>query len=161
MRHHRMQEKGWTQEEISHARAVWFKHEKGKSFKQKVLDRTIFWFLVLFAVLINAFAALMVTPLFLLLPPQYVLLAIALLALGFGSMFAVLLRDVDHHHNLFLAVTCVVSLLIFGLVFKGANDLQVLLGNVARDAFFFAAAYMVCFIIPYIFIKPRRFSSWT
>jgi hypothetical protein len=156
-----MSDKGWSQEEISHARAVWLKHEKGKSLKQRVLDKTIFWFLVFFAILINAFAAIMVTPLFLVLPAPHILLAIALLALGFGSMFAVLLRDVDHHHNLFLGIICVVSLVAFGLVFKEANGIQIRLGNAARDSFFFAVAYVVFFILPYIFIKPRRFSSWT
>ena len=145
----RLRQKGWTIEEISRLRLKMRKLEKKQPY-HTVLDGVIFWLIVLFSILANAFVAAIFFPFIFFIDDISIFFAMALLGFIFGWLFATLARDHEYNHPLRhtvgLAIIIVISLLEIGWIFKGAQ--------VPYDRFILIAIYLLFYGIPFIF--PRR-----
>jgi hypothetical protein len=160
MLEHALQEKGWTTEEIGKVRLAYQKLDNQRTAKHRMIDATIFILLLAFAVTLNATLALLVVPLFFFFPIGFLAVVLVIAGLAFGTLFAYLSKDIRTGHRLFMIVSAILSLLAFGLVFKSANEIEQMLGNPLRNTFLYAAAYVLCYIIPFSIIRTTR-DRWT
>jgi hypothetical protein len=158
--HEHLLRKGWSTEEIGQVKVAYQKLEKQRTLKHHVIDWVIFVLLLGFAVTLNATFAILIVPLFFFFPVVFLAVVFIVAGLTFGVLFSFLSKDLRKGHSLFMVCAAIFSLLAFGLVLKGANEMEQVLGNPLRNTFLYAAGYILCFIIPFILIHPRR-TSWT
>jgi len=92
----RLRTRGWTNKEINKALTLLHLGEKQKSKVIKTLDLTIYWVLLLFAIISNFFISVTLVPILLILSGGYLAFTILLIGLIFGYLFSTLIKEIDH-----------------------------------------------------------------
>ncbi len=118
--HARLRAKGWSDEEIEHARGVIKQAEEAKHPAYKFLEKAVFWGL-LFLTLVGSFiVSVVLLPLLLVLPDLILALLLILFGLVFGSLFVFAIQDVEwlerKHHLATLVGLATVALLNIRLI---------------------------------------------
>ncbi len=151
-----LKEKGWTKEDINKAKDILEKAESKKKTEAKIIDRSMYWMILLMLIVCNFVLAIILVPLLLLLKPLLLYSSAAIIALCFGFFMDLILRDIEimdrsHHAIIGLFLPGIAILTIYfmthafynlagrlGLVFESHHPLIV--GFVY--AFFFMAPYV-------------------
>jgi ABC-type uncharacterized transport system permease subunit len=151
----KMRDKGWSDEELARAHAVFTKSESTKSSRHKVLDACVLWGVFGVMVIGNFFALFALMPFFVIFPNGMLYSLAAVLGLCFGLLYDVLLRDIQHtfngHHHA-LAFILVPYLAIVGAIFilGFATNHMPNLFHYTRHPLLIGFCYVIGFLIPYV-----------
>ncbi|MFH1649140.1 MAG: hypothetical protein ABIA93_01165 [Candidatus Woesearchaeota archaeon] len=142
-------EKGWTPAEIRNAQGIIERANKPKHIH--LLDHAVYWITMLLAIAGNAFMAVWLVPLLVVLPalPLYGILIITGGALGsFFTMLILMIEKADHKRHLFiLGIVPTLAALSFIAV---AGTLKVFPGSASHHPILVGAVYALAFLVPYV-----------
>ena len=153
-----LRSKGWSEEEIVHARKIVDKAHENKHPTHKYLEQAMYWFLFIIIIGIAIGGAFLIEPFLLWLKPAGAYLVISIIGLVFGTFAGIVVKDIEelerHHHlavSIIIPVTAVISSIIISKQVKVAAE------EIGRSVQIYPLAlamiFSVCILIPYgIFI---------
>jgi cation transport ATPase len=152
----RLHSKGWSDKEIRHAQAALDKAEARKHPAYSFLEVAVFWGL-LFLTVVGIFAvSVVIVPALLVLDTATIAFILALLGLCLGSLFALLIQDVEwterKHHAFNLVVLAAVAVANIWVVVARVNVLSqaFAFGN-PHPPLLLGALFAAALLAPYLF----------
>jgi len=148
-------EKGFSKKEAQKTVEIMQKAKEKKSSKIKLLDSTIYWFLLIVAIIGNLVISILLIPFLLAFKRAPLYLTIILLAAMFGFLFDILIRDIENlenkHHIIawfFIPALAVINtyyMVSFTNYVIGTLKLPLTL----HSPILISVTYVVAFILPY------------
>mgnify|MGYP001394090211 CR=1 FL=1 len=154
-------EKGWNKKDINKTLKIIEKAKKSKSPQIKALDKFVYWFSLLIAVIGNLIISISLIPILLVLKGVSLYIVVITLGLSFGLLFELLVRGIENldvKHHLFLGIIIpVIAVINFFVI---SNSLEELIGlKNPQDPIIVGSVYTIAFMLPYIsyqiFLKER------
>ena len=154
-------EKGWKKSDINKTLKIIERAKKNKHPQIKVLDKFVYWFSLLIAIIGNLVISISLIPVLIVLKGPQLYLVIIALGLAFGLLFELLIRTIENleiKHHLFLGIIIpIISIINFIII---SNNMKELIGiESPQDPIITGAVYTIAFILPYIsyqvFLKNR------
>tara|TARA_Y100000310_G_scaffold255534_1_gene263016 strand:+ start:8302 stop:8793 length:492 start_codon:yes stop_codon:yes gene_type:complete len=154
-------EKGWEKRDINKAIKIIDKAKKTKHPKIKILDKAVYWFSLIVAIIGNFIISVALIPFLLALSGMQLFLFIIILGLSFGLLFELLVRGIENletKHHLFLGIIIPILAIINFIVIS--NNIKTFIGlESPQDPIIVGSVYAIAFILPYIsyqiFLKER------
>ncbi|MCH8067022.1 MAG: hypothetical protein IIC69_00395 [Nanoarchaeota archaeon] len=145
-------EKGWGKGDINKAVKIIERAKKNKHPQIKILDRFVYWFSLLIAIIGNLFITISLIPVLIALKGPQLYLVIITLGFAFGLLFELLIRSIDNletSHHLFLGIMIpIIAVINFIIV---SNNMGRLVGlESPQDPIIVGSIYAISFILPYI-----------
>ena len=154
---YRLKEKGWTQKEINKALRILGGSKKSKSKTILLLDKIVYWFALILAIVGNIILSVVLIPFLLALKNIHLYPVIIVIAFSFGLLFSILLRDIDgldkrHHVIAGIFLPCLALINVYVMV-NLANYLDKALKTTTtpHSPILISIIYVAFFILPYIF----------
>jgi len=154
-------EKGWKKSDINKTIKIIERAKKNKHPQIKVLDKFVYWFSLLIAIIGNLIISISLIPVLIVLQGLKLYLVIIALGLAFGLLFELLIRTIENleiKHHLFLGtIIPIISIINFIII---SNNMKELIGIESQhNPIIIGAVYAIAFILPYIsyqvFLKNR------
>jgi len=131
----RLREKGWSEEEIHHAKSIVkkIKKQRKKHPHKDLLGESVYWFLV--AAIIGSIIALAywTLPLFIFLPEKIFYPLLIIIGLSFGMLLWIVVKDLDHlearHHAIISTLIPLTGGLSFSIILGKYSELANSLGT--------------------------------
>ncbi|MBW2980219.1 hypothetical protein KY360_02270 [Candidatus Woesearchaeota archaeon] len=156
--HHKLLNKGWTVEEIKRLSEVSQKAHHAKSPFIKFLDKSVYWFFLMIAILGNLVISIILIPIMLLFTGIPLYSIVAILGIVFGLFLDLIIHDMEHltpkHH--ILAGLFIVSLAAITLLYMTMftlNLIRVTGLEIQQQPLVIGAVYTVALLIPYLSTK--------
>ena len=154
-------EKGWSKSDINRTIRIIERAKKNKHPQIKILDKFVYWFSLLIAIIGNLFITISLIPTLIALRGFQLYLVIITLGISFGLLFELLIRSIENletRHHLFLGIIIPVIAVINFIIIL--NNMEKLVGiENPQDPIIIGAIYAIAFILPYIsyqvFLKNR------
>ncbi|MBN2052313.1 hypothetical protein JW756_02315 [Candidatus Woesearchaeota archaeon] len=154
--------KGWSKQEIAHARKIMSQAERKKHPDVRKLEQSMYWFTLIIGVLGTILLSLVLMPILIINNNHWSYILTGVFGFILGSIIVIIIKDLhwleSHHHlSLSLAVP-IVALFNFFIVVNRINLLNYSLG-LARyhNPVLLGIDYFVCFLVPYIiFLALKR-----
>ena len=148
-------EKGWKKSDINKTLKIIERAKKNKHPQIKVLDKFVYWFSLLIAIIGNLFITISLIPVLIVLKGPQLYLVIITLGFAFGLLFELLIRSIDNletSHHLFLGIIIpIIAVINFIIVL---NNMKELIGiQNFQDPIIIGSIYAIAFISPYIFYQ--------
>ena len=145
-------EKGWNKRDINKTLKIIEKAKKNKHPKIKLLDRAVYWFSFITAIVGNFIIAIALVPLLLSLSGLWLYLIIIILGFTFGLLFELLIRSIEHletKHHIFLSITIPIIAVINFIIIS--NNMKKFIGvENPQNPLLVGVVYSIAFILPYI-----------
>jgi len=159
--HHRLRAKGWTDEEIQKAHVILDRAEGKKHLAYRFLEKAVFWGL-LFLTLVSVFVtSIVIIPLLLVLPDSVILIVLALFGLIFGSLFTLVISDIEwlerRHHLVTAALLALVALSNVLLIDGRARSI---VGD-RHHTLILGLVFALVLVAPYLFHTGLEVRRWT
>ncbi|MCH8328870.1 MAG: hypothetical protein IIB81_00580 [Nanoarchaeota archaeon] len=157
----RLIEKGWNKRDVSKTIKIIERAKKNKHPQIKILDKFVYWFSLLIAIIGNLIISISLIPVLLALKGLQLYLVIITLGLAFGLLFELLIRSIEHletkHHILLGIMIPVIAVINFIII---SNNMKKLIGiENPQNPIIVGSVYAITFILPYIvyqvFLKDR------
>jgi hypothetical protein len=154
-------EKGWKKSNINNALKIIEKAKKSKHPQIKILDKFVYWFSLLIAVIGNLIISISLIPVLLVLKGPLLYIVVITLGISFGLLFELLIRgieDLETKHHLLLSIAIpIIAVINFIIV---SNNMKTLIGiESQQNPVIVGAVYTIAFMLPYlsyqIFLKDR------
>lgn len=149
----KMKKKGWSEDEIEHARIVFSEHELKHHVYAPIWDIAIHWFLFLVIIIANVFAFVFMLPMIIVADSIYTYLILGVLGLGMGLVFEIVINDMSHlqkHHHFFVALLVPLLSICFMLIVMYSIQQRVdFIIDSFRHSLQISVTYAVCFMLPY------------
>lgn len=160
----RLQEKGWSQEEINHALETFSQAKENRHPKIGLLDTAVYWFGLLLMIIGTLAFSLMILPLLLTVNSIALYFIIIIFALTFGMMMSIAVRDIEiierFHHVIVFSVVPIIGVINFFIVVNIANTSFIADAlQVHHNPLILAMVYLASFVTPYFFMVFKR--KWT
>lgn len=157
----RLEQKGWSDEEINHALVVLQKAKENAHPHIHLLNRVVYWFALVLIIIGNVAFSLMILPLLLTVENISLYFIVVILAFSFGTMMSIVIRDIEHidkkHHIVFFSVVPVIGIVNFFIVVNVANNNFVAnVLQVHHSPVLVALLYLFSFVTPYFFMVFKR-----
>jgi len=156
--HHKLLKKGWSLEEIKRLSEATKKAHKIKSPFIKFLDKSVYWFFLMIAILGNLVISVILIPIMLLFSGIPLYSIVAVLGIAFGLFLDLIIHDMEHltpkHH--ILAGLFIVSLAAITLLYMtmfALNLIKVTGLKVQQHPLIIGIVYTVALLIPYLSTK--------
>jgi FtsH-binding integral membrane protein len=152
----RLHSKGWSDKEIRHAQAALERAEARKHPAYSFLEVAVFWGLLFLTVVGIFVVSVVIVPALLVLDTAMVAFILALLGLCLGSLFALLIQDIEwterKHHVFNLVVLAAVAVVNIWVVVAKVNGLSeaLALGN-PHPPLLLGALFAIALLVPYLF----------
>lgn len=155
-----LKSKGWDQSEIEHASKVIDAAETRKHTSLVLLDHSVYWILLFIVLLGNAAAALFLLPIAAFLPGSVVYFIVGILGVCFGSLFTLIIRDIEKakktHHVLAGIIIPLIGILTFITMMETANTQGIRIAT--HSTIGVSLMYVALFLLPYLFfLTEERF----
>ena len=158
----RLKAKGWEAKEIRRVKRVFKKAQENKSKRVKVLGEFIYWFVLLIAIFGNLVVSIALVPFLLELNNVLLYAVIVLLALVFGALFDLLIRDIEALEGkhiivagIFIPLLAVMNIFYVTKFVNFVSDKWSL--GVNHNPWIIAVLYVGAFVLPhvlsYVFVK--------
>ena len=125
-----------------------------KQYKQQA-NMVTYWTGLVVITTCNLFAGMFLIPFLLILPQWPMYLLVVSIALVFGLLFNLIIRDIDiekHHHILAVTFIPIITIINLFLMTAVANKLDVILNlSVEHSPYVISLLYAVVFLLPYAF----------
>jgi len=146
----------WTKKDIKKAVKILSDAKKKKSGFVKSLDKVIYWFSLVVAVIGNLLVAVGIAPVLITFNSPYTYPIIAVIALSFGLLFELVIRDIEHlergHHVVISLIIPFFAVISFFIIVLITNNLKI----VSRfDPVIMGLTYAVAFLFPYLYMQLR------
>lgn len=156
--HERLQTKGWSDNEISHAMAVFDRAKQKKSLLLNFLEYATFWASLAIAISGNFLISLVIIPLLLALNGLCLHASIIILGLSFGMLFELLVRSITslkkHHHAYLSFLIPLIAIVNVFLIVMFAEVIALPFGiMVLENPLIISLEYTLSFILPYLFYQ--------
>jgi len=152
------EDKLWTDEEIEKTLNILKKAKEEKSSKIKFLDKTVYWVVLIVAIIGNLILSIILIPFMLVLKHIILYVIIFVLAFIFGLFFDLLLREIeqlDQPHRiiagLFIPALAIINV-FYMTHFSNYLTATINLNNL-HNPFIIGSVYTIAFIAPYMFYK--------
>jgi hypothetical protein len=153
-----LREKGWSEEEIAHAKKIIGKAHENKHPTHKFLEQAMYWFLFIMIIGIGLGGEFLIEPFLLWLKPSGAYVVIAIIGLVFGTFAGIVVKDIEdlekHHHlavSIIIPIVAIISSIIMSKQVKTAA--QEIGRTVELHPIILAMIFSVCILLPYgIFI---------
>jgi len=149
--HARLKAKGWTEKEITHAKRVVTRAEQRKHPAYSFLEVAVYWGLLFLTTVGIFFVSIVIVPLLFLYPDSFIFVVLLVLGLCLGSLFTLLIKDVEwlapRHHAFNLAVLALVAILNILLI---TSQFSSLVGDEHRP-WLLSLSFAVAILAPYSF----------
>ena len=146
--------KGWSDEDIQHAIEILERAEEKKHPAHFFLDKIVFIIALLLAVMGNLFIAVRVIPLLMTLNDAYLSLILILIGFAFGSLFALLIHDIEKlsfgHHLIASIVMPLTAVITMFLIVQITNGLSSIEGFQYHNPWLTGIIYAIAFLIQYV-----------
>ena len=152
-----MIDKKWTPGEVDKAVKIIRNAESKKSNVVKILDKSVYWIVLLIVVLGNVAVSVMLIPVLLVLRSFMLYFVIAVLGVSFGLLFEILIRDIENlekrHHFIISSVIPITALVSMGVITTITNKLEITLklNNDQHSLLLVGGVYAIAFMLPYIY----------
>lgn len=150
-----LRKKGWTEEEIENTERLL----SNRKPKNRFLDRFVYWFVLVITIIANMLLAIILIPFLLALSNVSLFLIIIIMALAFGFLFDVILRDLENldyrHHviaGVFIPAMAIITVYFMTSFANRLIDLFVL-PNVKHSPLVIGLVYTVAFVTPYLIYR--------
>jgi len=165
--HARLEEKGWSQEEIDNAMHIIHHPDKQEKHIQfsKDMNWIIYWTVILVLTICNFLISLVLIPFLLILKPTLIEIIVVVLGFVFGLFFNHLIWEIEHvekkHHYvaaLLIPVIAIANIFFMVTVADGlAIQAKELIGieGIHENPFLVSILYVGAFTLPYIFTLIR------
>ncbi len=157
--HGRLKAKGWTDQEITHAKKAVKRAEKKKHPAYGFLEVAVYWGLLFLTAVGIFLVSIVIVPVLFVYPDSLILGVLLALGLCLGSLFALLIKDVEwlepRHHAFNLAVLALVAVLNILFI---TGQFSSLVGDEHRP-WLLGLGFAVAILAPYTFhllSAPRR-----
>ena len=155
------EDKLWTDEEIEKTLNILKKAKEEKSSKIKFLDKTVYWVVLIVAIIGNLILSIILIPFMLVLKHIILYVIIFVLAFIFGLFFDLLLREIeqlDQPHRiiagLFIPALAIINVFYMAQFSNYLTDTIQL--NNPHNPFLVGFVYTTAFIVPYLFYKVTK-----
>jgi hypothetical protein len=154
-------EKGWNKKDISRTIKIIERAKKNRHPQIKILDKFVYWYSLLLAIIGNLIISIALIPVLLALKGAQLYTVIITLGLAFGLLFELLIRGIENletKHHLFLGIIIpVIAVINFIIV---SNNMKTFIGiENPQNPVIVGIVYAVAFILPYavyqVFLKNR------
>ncbi len=152
----RLENKGWTSDEIEKVNKIIIESKEKKSSKIVLLDSIIYWIALILIILGNMVISIVLIPFLFALRDLLLYIIIITLGLVFGLLFDLLIRDIDNlgKHHYIIAGLFIPSLAIINVIYMAnfANKLIASINlNNTHQPLLVGAVYTIAFTCPYLF----------
>ena len=156
-----LSEKGWKKSDINKTLRIIEHAKKNKHPQIKVLDKLVYWFSLLIAIIGNLLISVSLIPLLLIFRGPELYFITVILGFSFGLLFELLVRTIEHlktHHHIFLGIIIpILAVINFTIIL---NSMQELTGiTIQQNPIIIGSVYTIAFMLPYIsyqlFLKDR------
>lgn len=149
----KLQAKGWSEQEIEHAKEILQNAENNKHPKIAFLEKTIYWILIILAFIGAIIGTWIIQPFLIFLSREGGMLIILIFGIIFGSIVSVLMKDVEnielHHHliiSLIIPVTSIITSIIITTQLKTLTEIT----NISQhNPFILGIMYSIGSLIPF------------
>ena len=155
-----LKQKGWQPHHIDRAVATLHAASGMKDNAVKLLDNLVFWGVLIIAILGNFALSVALIPVLVAFTNIALLVTVALLAIAFGFILDVIIREVEHlqkNHmiipELFIPAIALINVYIIVTL---ANKLAVELNLVPHNPWTVSIVYMAGFLLPHFILKYAR-----
>jgi len=157
-----LRKKGWSEEEIEHAREILVRAEEKKHPKKILLEKALYWVMLLIIVIGTIIGAWVIEPILLVTNTGQAVVAVVVFGLLFGSLATILFRDIEelqiHHHiisSLIIPLTAIITSII--LTKQAARITAAISLEAIHNPLLLGIAYSIGALLPYlIFITVKR-----
>jgi len=162
LREKKLKTKGWSDEEIDHAREILLRAEEKKHPKKILLEKTIFWIMMIVIITATILGAWIIEPLLLITTQAQASIAMGVFGLLFGSLATILFRDIEelklHHHLIsffIIPLSAIITATIISFqALKLAKELHIAIDH---NPLLLGTIYALSALLPYIiFISVKR-----
>ena len=160
----KLREKGWSEEEIEHAKGILLQAEQTKHPHMKALEKATYW--ILFIILVAGAIAItwLMEPLLIVMNTTQAILTFAVAGGLFGTLASILIQDIDHtqqHHHAIIAISIpAVALVTSVTIVTRINKITEVFTDIANhNPYILAGIFAVSALIPYgiiLFIRSKR-----
>ncbi len=160
--HQRLREKGWTEEEIKKTIDILYSEEKQIKHLafQKGAHPLLYWIGLVIAIIANFILAVAFIPFLMMLNSIQVYIILAVVGFIFGSIFNVIIKDIEHidtkHHIVAGASIPAIALVTVYIMTQIANRFNTIIQNdISHNPLFISLIYLFTFSAPYVFYKIK------
>ena len=162
--YHRINElrkKGWTEQEIYKTLQIYERAKKHKEENKTLFELIIFWVVLVVGIIGNVIVSLTFIPFLLVLNGFYLYLVLAILALAFGFLFEILIRDIEnlesHHHRSIQIIVPVFAVINFFVIVYVSNkiDYELQIAN-QHNPYLIGIVYAIAFLLPYFYYHTKH-----
>jgi hypothetical protein len=149
-------EKGWTEEEVEKALDTLYEEQPKKEKHHKKMNRILYWSTLVLVIIGNTIVSIVMVPFLLVLSSISLYFVISVMGLIFGSLFNLLIRDIEHvdprHHviaGVFLPAIAIINIYVmvnFANMFNQALNIS----HIHQNPLLVSAAYVIAFLLPYV-----------
>ena len=149
-------EKGWKKEEVEKALKTMYTEEPKKKEFPEHANKILYWSTLILAIIGNFIISLVLVPFLLVMPSIALYFIIAIIGLTFGSLFNMLVRDleaIDPRHHVIAGVFLpsfslinIITVVNFANKFNSALNISPFFQN----PIIVSAVYVICFMLPYL-----------
>lgn len=154
-----LRRKGWSEEEINHAIAMLEKGEDDKSPIIQFLDKAVYWFALIFAIVGNFVLAVVLVPFLLTSQNLWIYLVVIIFGVFFGLLYRNLLYDIEQVSgkqvivgSLFLPSIALIAMYIMARL---GYELALFIGlpTPVETPIAVSIVYVLGFILPYFLYR--------
>ncbi len=156
----RLRQKGWTEEDIKKASSIIQAAAEKKPDRIKKIDKLVYWAVLVVTIIGNTIISIILIPFLLALKNIQLYIIITTIALTFGFLFDLLIRDLQavEQEQVIIAWIFIPAIAIINVFFmtQFSNHLIeiMMLKNIAEhNPLLIGAAYTLAFICPYLIRK--------
>lgn len=152
-----LRQKGWAEKDIQ--KAVGILYNADGTLKESAIsgiNKTIYWIVLLITIVGNLLVSVVLIPFLLILKSVSLFAVISVLALSFGFLFHILIRDIqkiDYEHRvlayIFIPVFAELNILVVLQITKSIGLL--IDSNVVSNSLLINFVYVIVFTLPYVF----------
>jgi len=157
--HEYLKAKGWSDEEIRHAKRILSRVKRRKHPHHRLLEEALYWGLVLLSLLASIVVALWVLPLIVVGVEGVLYPVLAVIGLSFGVLFTTVMRDLDHltprHHAVVVFLIPLTGIVSFFLVSAQVRSVARLVGVGTPSGVLEGFVFSACFLVPYLYHVMR------
>ncbi len=155
----KMKEKGWSEEELEHARLIFLQNRHKHSIFHPKYDFFMHWALFGIFLICNLVVFLKMLPLIIILNNPISYFFLAMLGFGLGAIFDLVVSDLNHlekHHHFFISLIIpVMTIFLFIVSMYIIQQNYPFLSTLIIHPLSLSLTYAVCFMLPYYFRQIR------
>lgn len=155
----KLRKKGWSQEEIDKTVKIMLRIEAASEQNHKKLNVIIYWGVLLIAIIGNLVLSVALIPFLLVLSNFHLYLIISIMAVAFGLLFNLVIRDIEvmdkRHHviaGVFIPALAVINVIVMTNISNYLIEVSNL-KNIMHNPIAVSIVYVVFFITPYLISK--------